>query len=88
MPKDRWRKIKYQLTLNQFELGVTAEDIERRREGEERNEKREREQERDRERMEREEGREPGKGREERGNQCRISSIQTEEGPDEVHFPE
>ena len=45
-----------------------------------------------REDEEREEGREPGKRREESVNRhgylCRINSVQTEEGPDEVYFPE
>ena len=54
----------------QFELGDTAEDIERRRRERELRDERERreQEERDRERMEREEGREPGKGRKESAN--------------------
>ena len=65
MPRGRRRKIEVPTdTQPQFELGDTAEDIERRREREERDERERIEQEKtDRERMEREEGREPGKGR-------------------------
>ena len=57
MPRGRRRKIEVPTdTQPQFELGNTAEDIERRRrEGEERDERERREQEeRDRERIERE----------------------------------
>ena len=70
MPRGRKRKIEVPTdTQPQFELGDTAEDIERRREREEREERERIEQEeRDRERMEREEGRESGKGREESTN--------------------
>ena len=72
MPRDRRRKIEVPTdTQPQFELGDTAEDIERRRERKERDEReRVEKEERDRERMEREreEGREPEKGREESAN--------------------
>ena len=71
MPRGRRRKIEVPTdTPPRFELGDTAEDIERRRrEREERDERERREQEkRDREDVEREEGREPGKGREESAN--------------------
>ena len=95
MPRGRRRKIEVPTdTQPQFELGDTAEDIERRRRKRDERDERERieQEERDRERMEREEGREPGKGREESVDRhrywCRINSIQTEEGADEVHFPE
>ena len=70
MPRGRRRKIEVPTdTQPQFELGDTAEDIERRRrEREERDERERREQEeRDRER---EEGREPGKRRE-----CELTRI-------------
>ena len=69
--RGRRRKIEVPTdTQPQFELGETAEDIERRRsKREERDERERREQEeRDRERIEREEGREPGKGRKESAN--------------------
>ena len=71
MPRGRRRKIEVPTdTEPQFELGDTAEDIERRRREREERDERERikQEERDRERMEREEGREPGKGREEIAN--------------------
>ena len=73
MPRGRRRKIEVSTgdTQPQFELGDTAENIERRRrEREERGERERRKQEeRDRKRMERErEGREPGKRREESAN--------------------
>ena len=71
IPRARRRKIEVPTdTQPQFELGDTAEDIERRRrEREERDERERREQEeRDRERIERDEGREPGKRREESAN--------------------
>ena len=71
MPWGRRRKIEVSIdTQPQFELGDTAEDIERRRREREEREERERieQEERDRERMEREEGRESGKGKEESVN--------------------
>ena len=73
MPRGRRRKIEVP-TQPQFELGDTAEDIERRRrDREERNEKEERAgREEQREDGEREEGREPGKEREESMNRHRY----------------
>ena len=73
MPRGRRRKIEVPTdTQPQFELGDTAEDIERTREREERDERERIEQEeRDRERMEREEGRESGKGRKVSANRHR-----------------
>ena len=73
MPRGRRRKIEVPTdTQPQFELGDTAEDIERRRREREERDEREREEragrEGQREDGEREEGREPGKGREENAN--------------------
>ena len=71
MPRGRRRKIEVPTdTQPQFELGDTAEDIERRREREEGDGREERAGRRGTERglREREEGREPGKGREESVN--------------------
>ena len=71
MPRGRKRKIEVPTdTQTQFELGDTAEDIERtRRERGERDKREERTRgEGQREDGEREEGREPGKGREESAN--------------------
>ena len=71
MPSGRRRKIEVPTDTQQFELGDTAEDIERRsRERKERDEiERIEQEERDRERMERErEGRAPRKRRDESMN--------------------
>ena len=71
MPRGRRRKIEVPTdTLPQFELGDTAEDIEKRRREREERDGRERveQEEMEREDGEREEGREPGKGREESAN--------------------
>ena len=71
MPRGRRRKVEVPTdTQPQFELGDTAEDIDkRRREREERDGREERTgREGQREDGEREEGREPGKGREESMN--------------------
>ena len=66
MPRGRRRKIEVPTdTQPQFELGDTAEDIERRRRDEREDGTR---REGQREDGEREEGREPGKGREENVN--------------------
>ena len=93
MPRGRIIKIEVSRdTQPQFELGDTAETIERRRKREERDERQRREQgERERRRIEREEGRQAGKDRKETLNRhiylCRIHSIQKEEGPNKVYFP-
>ena len=75
MPRGRRRKIEVPTgdTQPQFELGDTAEDIERRREREERDERERREQEeRDRERMERERGKRAWK---EERTECELIRI-------------
>ena len=90
--KGRRRKIEVPTdTQPQFELGDTAEDIERRRR--ERDEKEERErreqEERDREDGENEEGREPGKGREARTDtDTDVESTQSRQKKVSDHFPE